>query len=742
MNAQSISQLRDLCQKVATEIVFAEPGKDVGLLPVSFLLGQLEPLVADEAAPGALFQAVRCARSWMDEILSGGGTFTGPGLQQFSGWTVWMQEAAAAIEQQRPLPPIPADWSAATPSPATGGAEASAVAANTAADETEPLLTIDDADAELLREFLNESAEHLQNIEQGVLVLEDNPTDADTLNSIFRAFHTFKGGSGILNLTVIQTLAHQLESLLEEARSGRLAITSPVIELVLEGGDTLKKFTEEIEARFSGGKPPGAILVPTLHLLARIRAILEGKPEPAAATTPVPTSFSSDAHLEAETAQEISAASLLARNDAALPAPGVAAPAPVRAGASAVPVNPVDARPVKAGAAAAVKVDTNKLDSLVDLVGELVIAQSLVVQNPALVEVANEQLTRSLAQLSRITRELQRTAMSLRMMPIRATFQKMNRLVRDTAAKMGKDIEFILEGEETELDRTIVEEIGDPLVHMIRNAIDHGIEMPAVRAKRGKPAQGTIWLRAFYQGGNIVIEIKDNGNGLDPQRLLKKAIEKGIVRPDANPSESEIFGFIFAAGFSTAEAVTDLSGRGVGMDVVRRNIEKLRGKVEIQSTLGAGSTFSIYLPLTLAIIDGLILSVGGQRYILPTLSVCESFRPTAGMISTIHGRGEMLSVRGRLCPILRLHDYFNVKPVSDDPTQCIAVVVEAGKDSRCLLVDQLLGKQEVVIKSLGETFKRNPMLAGAAILGDGRVGLILDPDALVHLTTEGRAQAA
>jgi two-component system chemotaxis sensor kinase CheA len=318
----------------------------------------------------------------------------------------------------------------------------------------------------------------------------------------------------------------------------------------------------------------------------------------------------------------------------------------------------------------------------------------------------------------------------------------MNRLVRDTSARIGKQVELIMEGEETELDRTIVEQISDPLIHMIRNAVDHGIEMPLVRQQRGKPAHGTVWLKAFYQGGNIVIEIKDDGNGLDKARLLAKAVEKGIVRADATLTESEIFGLIFAAGFSLAEKVTDLSGRGVGMDVVRRNIEKLRGKVDIQSTLGQGSTFSISLPLTLAIIDGLIVGVGEHRYILPTLSVCESFRPTAGMISSVQGRGEMVSVRGRLRPVLRLYEHLGVKPASIDPTQSIAVVVEAGCDARCIIEDQLLGKQEVVIKSLGETFNQNRAFAGAAILGDGRVGLILDPQALVELTSEVLTHAA
>jgi len=308
--------------------------------------------------------------------------------------------------------------------------------------------------------------------------------------------------------------------------------------------------------------------------------------------------------------------------------------------------------------------------------------------------------------------------------------------------KVGKQVELVTEGEDTELDRTIVEEISDPLVHMVRNSVDHGIERPEVRVQRGKPAHGTVLLRAFHQGGNIVIEIRDDGNGLNPERILAKAVEKGLVKPDEQLSDSQIFNLIFAAGFSTAEKITDVSGRGVGLDVVRRNIDKLRGKIEIQSTPGQGSTFSIYLPLTLAIIDGLLVGVGEHRYIVPTLSVRESFQPRADMISSVHGRGEMINVRGRLIPLLRLYSHLGIQGATTDPTQSIVVVVEAGKEVRCLLVDQLLGKQEVVIKSLGEAFRGNRYLAGAAILGDGRVGLILDPQALVHLETAQLEAAA
>ena len=368
------------------------------------------------------------------------------------------------------------------------------------------------------------------------------------------------------------------------------------------------------------------------------------------------------------------------------------------------------------------------------LVGELVISESMVVQDPELLRSPSRNLARNLSQLRRITSELQRTAMSLRMVPIRATFQKMTRLVRDLAAKQGKQVQLVLSGEDTELDRNIVEEISDPLVHMMRNAADHGVEKPEARLAKGKPAQGTIHLRAFHRGGNIIIQIQDDGNGLAKEKLLAKAQEKGIVKSGQTLSDKEIYDLIFAPGFSTAETITDISGRGVGMDVVRRNIEKLRGKVDIDTVLGQGTTFTIYLPLTLAIIDGMIVSVAGERYIIPTLSVRESFRPRAEMISTVRERGEMVNVRGKLCPLLRLYQYFDQPSKITEPTDGIVVVVESGDQSRCLLVDELIGKQEVVIKSLGGALKKNPSLAGGAVLGDGRVGLILNVDALVKLS--------
>ncbi|MFI5379156.1 MAG: chemotaxis protein CheA, partial [Tepidisphaerales bacterium] len=309
-------------------------------------------------------------------------------------------------------------------------------------------------------------------------------------------------------------------------------------------------------------------------------------------------------------------------------------------------------------------------------------------------------------------------------------------LVRDLARKACKEIEFVMTGGETELDRNVVEAIGDPLVHMVRNSVDHGIEPPDVREKAGKPRAGRVELKAFHQGGSIVIQISDDGRGLNKQKLLKKAVENGIVKEGQELTEQEIFALIFHAGLSTAEKVTDVSGRGVGMDVVRRNIEALRGRIDIVSAEGHGSTFTIKLPLTLAVIDGLVIKVGRERYILPLTSIEQSIRPTAQQISTLQGRGEMCMVRGSLLPLFRLHRLFEVQPRHENPADALVVIVQDNHRRCCLLVDEIIGQQQVVIKSLGEVVGRIKGVSGGAILGDGSISLILDVPGLINAATE------
>jgi two-component system chemotaxis sensor kinase CheA len=386
----------------------------------------------------------------------------------------------------------------------------------------------------------------------------------------------------------------------------------------------------------------------------------------------------------------------------------------------------------KTAAGQTVRVNTEKLDSLMDVVGELAIVQSQLIESAKVHCVEGSSLHRNVVQLSRIAKELQHTAMSLRMIPIKQTFQKMERLARDLANSFGKKVHFTVSGEDTELDRTVVEEIGDPLVHMVRNALDHGLETPAQRAASGKSETGTVHLYAYHQGSNIVIELKDDGRGIDPDRIYKKAVEKGLIAAGAQLSRDEIFALILAPGFSTAEKITAVSGRGVGMDVVKRNIEKLRGKIEITSEVGHGSTFKIKLPLTMAIIDGLVVRVGTDKFILPSTSVQMALRPSRESISTVHGQGEVLELRGRILPIHRLHRRFGIPCDAQQPWEGIVVLVEHSGKVSALMVDEMVSKQEVVIKNLGAYMQGLSGVAGGAILGDGNIALILDPVSLLQ----------
>lgn len=395
----------------------------------------------------------------------------------------------------------------------------------------------------------------------------------------------------------------------------------------------------------------------------------------------------------------------------------------------------------------AVKVDADRLDRLIDTIGELVIAESMArgmclslidsaaVHASSSDTAARTRLTRQIGQLDKITRELQEMGTSLRMVPIRATFQKMARLVRDLSKKANKTVEFVTVGDDTELDRNVVDKIGDPLVHMVRNAVDHGIEKsPEDRVKAGKPATATVCLRAFHKGGSIFIEIEDDGRGLNREAIIAKARERGIISEGQSLSDREIWGLIFEPGFSTAKEITDVSGRGVGMDVVKRSIDSLRGQVEIATQPGKGSVFTIRLPLTLAIIDGMVIRVGKERFIIPTLSMVMSVRPDEKNVSSVVGKSEMLQLQGELLPLFRLGKLLNSEGACERVTEGIVVVVESDGRKTGLLIDEILGQQQIVIKSLGEAMQGIDGIAGAAIMPDGRVGLILDVGGLVRLT--------
>jgi two-component system, chemotaxis family, sensor kinase CheA len=718
----AVAAAQDLLQKIALELAFADPqgaGDPAALRELVRRLG-----AAVDAADPAIRDSVQEALGWLSGATNEAARLSV--IAWCNAWQPWMVEAVTAWQRGQPPPPAPPLPRAAPQAPP------SAIAATVTHAPRQPAafaggepvqVLAPGHDPEIMRMFCEEATDLLRDIEQGVLVLETRPEDPETIATVFRAFHTFKGNAGLLKLVAPQLLAHELESLLDAARRGTLLLDRDAIDVILGGADAFSRFVAEAVAQLDGSETGRPILLPVNGIVEAVRGLLTRTPRPAAASQPQAEPASAEA----------------------VPEPLVSFPEPLAAN-PAVPEPPAPPAPLPAArptpASGSVRVDTTKLDGLVDLVGELVIAQSMVVQHGGVTAGDDEQLARALAQLRGITKDLQRMTMSLRMVPIRGVFQKMSRLVRDVASHVGKEIRLVLQGEDTELDRTLIEEIGDPLVHMIRNSADHGIEPAVDRVAAGKPPAGTITLQAVHQGGFVVIRIADDGRGLDPARIRATAEARGIIARSTLLEPREVLELIFAPGFSTAATVTDLSGRGVGMDVVRRNIEKLRGKIEIESLPGRGTTFTVSIPLTLAIIEGLLVAVGDHRYVIPTLSVVESFRPEPGRVVVVHGRGELVEVRGRQVPLLRLGPHLGVSGTVSDPTHGIVVVVESGSDSRCLLVDGLIGRQEVVIKSLGDMFPHRAGFAGAAILGDGRVGLILDTTALVRLRPTTTPEAA
>jgi two-component system chemotaxis sensor kinase CheA len=569
-------------------------------------------------------------------------------------------------------------------------------------------------DQDLIIEFITESEEHLVNIEGQMLLLEKSSIGAEaaeTLNAVFRAFHTIKGLAGFLEFSSIQSLAHEVETLLDFARNGKLEVTPAVVDVILESTDVMRHELASIELRLAGKTPPPSNVGEPL--LQRIRDAAHGESGPAEVAKPTPA-------IASQMSTKVERKPL---TPSSLQPPKPAAQIAKAEDAIVIEPPPAERRNPDA---ASVRIDTGKLDQLMDMVGEMVIAQTLIGHSPALATVKDARLLADLTQLARITADVQRITTGMRMVPIGTQFQKTARVIRDLSRRAGKHIVFETSGEDTEVDKTIAEEISDPLLHMVRNSIDHGIETPEERIALGKNPTARIVLSAYHQSGQIVIAISDDGRGLNREKILAKAVERGLVQPGAQLTDSEVFLLIFEAGFSTAEKVTDISGRGVGMDVVRRHVQALRGRIDIQSKAGHGTTFFLKLPLTLAIIEGLVVIVGDQRYIAPIFSVKEMFRPTPDMISTVQGVSEMVMVRGGLLPIVRLHRRFNKQPRTTVLTEGTLIVAEAEGHQFCLFVDDLVGKQEVVIKSLGHSFRDVIGIAGCAILGDGRVGLILD----------------
>ncbi|MEA3334137.1 MAG: chemotaxis protein CheA, partial [Pseudomonadota bacterium] len=573
-------------------------------------------------------------------------------------------------------------------------------------------------DQDLYQGFIAESNEHLDTIEENILNLEQDPENLEILNSIFRPFHTIKGVSGFMNLKQMNVIAHHLENLLDDARNQKFNLDGDATDLILDGVDFLKKMLEQLNFALDGGELESMPVKPFLRRVDALHQVLLGggkaddaddgvivedvPPAPKIGEILVEEGVISSGDLEgALTEQRVTAAAEPEKSSKKIGKILVEQKkTDVKTVARAIRQQKQKKDVAGAGSgASSIKVDMEKLDNLVDMVGELVIVQAMIHQDPDIAGLATRKVTENMAQLGRITSSLQKVAMSMRMVPIKQTFGKMVRLVRDLAKKTEKEIDLVMFGEETEIDRNMVDLIYDPMVHMIRNSADHGLETPEDRRAAGKSDNGTITLKAYHGGGNVIIEIIDDGRGLNLEKIREKAIEKGLLSENDQPTHQELCNMVLAPGFSTADKITDVSGRGVGMDVVKKAIEKLRGVIEIDSSSGQGSVVTIKVPLTLAIIDGMVVIVGHERYIIPTLNVVESLRPLKEQYHTVQGQGELIKVRDHLLPLVRLHQVFQSEAQTANPWETLVVVVEHESEQFCLLVDELVGKQEIVIKS-------------------------------------------
>lgn len=573
------------------------------------------------------------------------------------------------------------------------------------------LETWDEDSLSLAEEFLEEGGEGITKVDETLLAAQEEALSPEDVDALFRVFHTIKGLAGFLELEDITRLAHNTEALLDQARKGVLTIEGPLLDLLFDSTETMRRLMESLKEAVARGKKPakGSNLEEILTRLEEAAKGTSSKPQ-GVQENPPPTSPQSPS----SSANEVQGD----RGERKEPEKDLAKPDPPRKKPQA------QTRPTKLREF--VKVDLQRVDTLVALIGELVIAETMVVNAPELEKTSSPKLRKQMAQMSKITNDLQDIATRMRMVPVRDVFQKMARMVRDLSRKTGKVVRTVIEGASTEIDRGMVEQLGDPLVHIIRNAVDHGIETPEERERAGKPRAGTIYLRARHQGGNVVIEVADDGRGLDRAAILAKAKGKGLVKEEENLTDKEIYNLVFAPGFSTAKKLTEISGRGVGMDVVKRNIESIQGSASISSVPGKGSTIQLILPLTMAIIDGMLITCGNERYIIPTLSVVESIKPKENMVYTLAGKGEVLSVRGEIFPLYRLALLLGVPGAIQDPLEALVVIVECHGKKIGFLVDDVLTQQQVVIKGLGDGLLNTKYLSGAAILNDGRVGLILN----------------
>jgi two-component system, chemotaxis family, sensor kinase CheA len=587
-------------------------------------------------------------------------------------------------------------------------------------------------DHELWGDFIAECREHVQHIEVALLALEIHPDDSAAIDAIFRAFHTIKGTASFLCFTPIGDLAHHMESLLSRMRDGVIRCTGGYADLALQAADMLKAYTQTLQDVMAGA---ALVTPPGFDDLLQVLADPEAAGISANVDTMAPPPLRLGDILVAEGKVDRQDVEKIAADCSGLPL-GVAL---LRAGTASLPDVARALRTQRrlmgdeATVEPSMRVRLEHFDRLVEMINALVIAQAMIAQDEAILHSGSQTLRLQVAHVGQLVHALQDLSMAIRLVPLKTTFQKMLRVVRDVAYKSGKLVDVRIAGEAIEIDRHMVDMVTDPLMHMVRNAVDHGLETPAVRERLGKPRIGIVQLRAYYTKGTVVIELQDDGRGLDRDKIVQKAIAQGLISSAQSLTEHDIFGLIFAPGFSTADQVTDISGRGVGMDVVRQGIEALHGHIAITSQVGQGTTFAISLPLTLALLDSMVAQVSTERYIIPFTYVSASFQPQAATLSTGTGEEECVILHDERIPLVRLYRLFDVAGAITDPTHGCVVVVHDGKRRYALLADALLGRQQVVAKPLGPGLDHSVGITGAAILGDGGVGLILDIASLVVL---------
>lgn len=651
---------------------------------------------------------------------------------------------------------------------------------------------------EILEDFLIEAFEMIEQLDQDLVELENRPEDLELLNRIFRVAHTIKGSGSFLNFSVLTHLTHHMEDVLNKARHGELTITPDIMDVVLESIDFMKKLLNAI--RDTGTDANTGLDSDIANVVARLDAISKGEsPQDIPASqesstaqeapqSQAPQEASNNAQEEVDYSnmspeevekeierllnqrqeedkkkreekrakgelQDIQAPSEIEQTPNATPA-AKAPESQKQPEVNATPAKQTEAKPqikprqeenktLATSVEQTIRVDVKRLDSLMNLIGELVLGKNRLIKIYNDVEERYEgekfleELNQVVASVSMVTTDIQLAVMKTRMLPIGRVFNKFPRMVRDLSRELGKNIELVISGEETELDKSIVEEIGDPLVHLIRNACDHGIESKEERIAAGKKEQGTVELKAYNEGNHIVVEITDDGKGMDPATLKAKAIEKGIIgeREADTMTDREAYSLIFKAGFSTAKVVTNVSGRGVGMDVVKTNIEKLNGIIDVDSTYGEGTTLKLKIPLTLAIIQSLLVGVQEEYYAIPLASVIETVRISQDEIYTVENKS-VLRLRNEVLPLVRLADIFGVDSVFDNSEQAYVVVIGLAENKIGVIVDFLIGQEEVVIKSLGSYLKGTEGIAGATIRGDGRVTLIVDIAAMMQMAKQ------